>query len=107
MRRQVAASLDHLGLGQAAPSDRHHRVGGQDQALIVLIAVGAQDGLRGNRFLPRQSLGEIARQFAFLRGLVHSRRQQAIRLDANLVEQPEAARRSRRENQFQTSGHPI
>jgi hypothetical protein len=98
--------LHHLGLGQDAAADGDHGIGGEHQR------IGADAGLarlllRRQRLEVGEANGELARQFALLRRLVDMRRHQVLGLDADLVEQREAAGRGGSQNQLRTAGHDV
>ncbi|EGE58634.1 hypothetical protein RHECNPAF_2940075 [Rhizobium etli CNPAF512] len=93
-----------LGLAENAPADGDHRIGGKDiTALPGDIALDG--GKRGFRLFGRKPSGERTRMLRLLRRLVDIHRHQARRLDACLVEQVDATRRTRSENELVFQRH--
>jgi hypothetical protein len=91
--------VDQVRLRQDAAADRDHGVGREDEGPAQLV-VELHRFQRGVGLGPRQPVGAGARQLAPLRGLVDVGRAQRIGLDAGLVEQGKASRRTGGENEF-------
>jgi hypothetical protein len=94
--------VDQVGLRQDAAADRDHGVGGEDEGAAQLViqlhrfqrCVGLGAG---------KPVGARARQLAALRGLVDIGGAQPVGLDAGLIEQAEASRRTGGKNEFGTA----
>ncbi|ODN69568.1 hypothetical protein A6302_03113 [Methylobrevis pamukkalensis] len=103
-REAVLGLLRGLGLGQDAPADGDHRVGGEhDVRAAVLRRVETQPGDLG--LGAGEPLGELARMFGAAGGLVGLGRHQPVGRDADLREQREAARRTGGKNEEGRVGH--
>src|SRR5215831_18117052 len=96
--------VDQLGLRQDAAADRHHGIGGQDESAIDVV-IDADPGKRGRGLSISQPVGADARQLAVERCLVDLGRTQRVRLDAGLVDQAEATRRTGSEDEFGPADH--
>jgi hypothetical protein len=100
----IGCLLHGLGLGQDAAANGHHRIGGQHQRIV------AEPGhaglvLRRQGLEVGQALRQLARQLAPFGRLVDMGWHQMLRLDADLVEQGQPARRGGCQNQVGTAGH--
>ncbi len=61
--------------------------------------------MRGLSLDHGEPLRKSARQFAFLGRLIDMSRHEMLRLDTDLIEQGQTARRGRCENEIRTAGH--
>ena len=96
--------VEQLGLGQDAPADRHHRVGGDDVGSRQFL-IEPHDRERRLGFRARQPVGAGARQLALLGHLVDVGGAQRVRLDAGLIDERQPARRAGSEHEFGPADH--
>jgi hypothetical protein len=108
--RQQAQALrrfvEQFGLGQNAPADRHHRVGGQDVGAAQFV-VEQHIGQRHFRLGAGQPVGIGARDLAAARAFVDIRRLERVRLDTRLIDQREAPGRTGSEHEFGPADHLV
>ena len=98
--------VEQLGLGQDAPADRDHGVGGQDVGALELL-VDAHQIERRLGLGARQPVGAGARQLAALGRLVDIGRTQRVGLDAGLIDERDPAGRAGGEDEFGPADHSI
>ncbi len=96
--------VEQFGLRQDAAADRNDGVGGENVGAFQFV-IDAHHGKRGFRLLAGEPRGAGARQFAPLRRFVDVGGTQRVRLDANLVDQREPARRAGSEHEFLAADH--
>ena len=98
--RHWAASSIVSALGQDAPSDRDHRIGGKDQSVLSVRSRLASLVLGRQRLEVGKPLSQPARQFTLVGCLVDIGGDQVFGLDADLIQQGQPARRGRSQNEF-------
>jgi hypothetical protein len=90
---QAGGGLVHkLGLGQDAPADRDHGVGGEHQRVRAVLAQARHLG-GGLGLLARQARGQAARRFALMGRLVDIGGDHLVGRDPDLIEELQASRR--------------
>ena len=109
LHEQIAAEgsvVAGLRFRQDAPADRDHRVCRQHIAAFALgVALHGGKGLLG--LLAAQALGERARMLGTLRRLVDIGGQDAVGLDASLLQELDPAGRSRGKHELVHGAHRI
>ena len=96
--------VEQLRLGQNAPSDRDHGIGGENESAFKLV-IDAHHGQCGLGLAAGKPRGTSPRQFAPFRSFVDIGRPQRVRLDARLINQCEPARRTGSEHEFWAADH--
>ncbi len=96
--------IGQLRFGQGPAADRNHGIGSQHHT--VLHRFGRIGHLtNGFSLCTRQAQRKTARCFMLLRRFVNIGRQEVIRLQSDLLQQREAARRSGGQDQLRGIGH--
>ena len=97
------AFVSELRLWQDAPSDSDHGIGGEDEGVAQLrVAAGVVP--RHFRLGMREALHQVARQLLTLRRLIDVRREELVRLDADLPQELQPPRRGGGEHEARAVG---